>query len=111
MRGSQRALRPRAVLRVTLHDARAPIYSLQQRARASLSYTKVHQNRGFRTSKAIWSANAPEASPKKSHSKLYKSADDAVADVQSGSTILSSGFGLCGVAGKSQNSPRSVIMY
>lgn len=33
-------------------------------------------------------------------SKLFKTADDAVADVKSGSTILSSGFGLCGVAGK-----------
>ncbi|KAF9884119.1 hypothetical protein FE257_002291 [Aspergillus nanangensis] len=31
-------------------------------------------------------------------SKLFKNADEAVADLQSGSTILSSGFGLCGVA-------------
>lgn len=31
-------------------------------------------------------------------SKLYKSADEAVADLKSGSVILSSGFGLCGVA-------------
>ncbi|KAK5653762.1 hypothetical protein OQA88_7919 [Cercophora sp. LCS_1] len=31
-------------------------------------------------------------------SKLYKSADEAVADIQSGSVILSSGFGLCGIA-------------
>ncbi|KAL4959200.1 3-oxoacid CoA-transferase [Aspergillus stella-maris] len=31
-------------------------------------------------------------------SKLFKDADAAVADLQSGSTILSSGFGLCGVA-------------
>ncbi|KAL4812075.1 hypothetical protein BDW67DRAFT_193996 [Aspergillus spinulosporus] len=31
-------------------------------------------------------------------SKLFRSADDAVADIESGSTILSSGFGLCGVA-------------
>lgn len=33
-------------------------------------------------------------------SKLYKDADEAVKDVKSGSTILSSGFGLCGVAGE-----------
>jgi 3-oxoacid CoA-transferase len=33
------------------------------------------------------------------NSKVYKSAEDAVADIKSGSTILSSGFGLCGVAG------------
>ncbi|KAF7712369.1 3-oxoacid CoA-transferase [Penicillium ucsense] len=31
-------------------------------------------------------------------SKLFKDADSAVADIKSGSTILSSGFGLCGVA-------------
>ena len=37
--------------------------------------------------------------PKRGGSKLFKSADEAVADVQSGSTILSAGFGLCGVAG------------
>ena len=34
----------------------------------------------------------------RSKSKLFASADEAVADVQSGSTILSAGFGLCGVA-------------
>lgn len=32
-------------------------------------------------------------------SKLYKDADAAVADIQSGSTILSAGFGLCATAG------------
>ncbi|KAL1303776.1 hypothetical protein AAFC00_007113 [Neodothiora populina] len=34
----------------------------------------------------------------RARSKLFKDADEAVADIQSGSTILSSGFGLCGVA-------------
>ncbi|CAG8239337.1 unnamed protein product, partial [Penicillium nalgiovense] len=34
----------------------------------------------------------------RSGSKRYKDADAAVADIKSGSTILSSGFGLCGVA-------------
>jgi 3-oxoacid CoA-transferase len=33
-------------------------------------------------------------------SKVYKNADAAVADLKSGSTILSAGFGLCGTAGK-----------
>ncbi len=32
--------------------------------------------------------------------KLFENADDAVADIKSGSTILSSGFGLCGTAGR-----------
>jgi 3-oxoacid CoA-transferase len=31
--------------------------------------------------------------------KLFKSADEAVADLSSGSVILSAGFGLCGTAG------------
>ena len=35
----------------------------------------------------------------RSSSKVYQTADDAVADLQDGVTILSSGFGLCGVAG------------
>lgn len=34
----------------------------------------------------------------RSKSKLFKDADEAVADIQSGSTVLSAGFGLCGVA-------------
>jgi 3-oxoacid CoA-transferase len=34
-----------------------------------------------------------------STSKLFSSADEAVADIKSGSTVLSSGFGLNGVAG------------
>lgn len=33
-------------------------------------------------------------------SKLFKDADSAVADLKSGSTILSAGFGLCGTAGE-----------
>ncbi|PWY96781.1 succinyl-CoA:3-ketoacid-coenzyme A transferase 1 [Aspergillus sclerotioniger CBS 115572] len=42
----------------------------------------------------------PPRAPKidRSASKLFKNADAAVADLKSGSTILSSGFGLCGVA-------------
>ncbi|OAP60712.1 hypothetical protein AYL99_05714 [Fonsecaea erecta] len=34
----------------------------------------------------------------RTRSKLFKDADEAVADIQSGSTILSAGFGLCGTA-------------
>jgi 3-oxoacid CoA-transferase len=34
----------------------------------------------------------------RSKSKLWNSAKEAVADIQSGSTVLSAGFGLCGVA-------------
>jgi hypothetical protein len=40
-------------------------------------------------------------------SKLFKDADSAVADLRSGSTILSSGFGLCGTAGQVWSSKRN----
>lgn len=50
-----------------------------------------------------YSTSAPRLSlaPKveRGGSKVFKDADAAVADIKSGSTILSSGFGLCGVAG------------
>jgi len=36
-------------------------------------------------------------------SKVFKNADQAVADLENGSTILSAGFGLCGTAGNSNN--------
>lgn len=52
--------------------------------------------RSFTTSTILFSAKATTR-PK---SKVYASADEAVLDIKSGSTILSSGFGLCGVAGK-----------
>ncbi|PSR74089.1 succinyl-CoA:3-ketoacid-coenzyme A transferase subunit B [Coniella lustricola] len=57
--------------------------------------------RGFTTTaRALSAPNRPAAGPEPTRgaSKLYPSADAAVADIQSGSTILSSGFGLCGVA-------------
>jgi 3-oxoacid CoA-transferase len=56
-----------------------------------------------KTTSTQYSTTAPLLSlaPKVEHggSKLFKDADAAVADIKSGSTILSSGFGLCGVAG------------
>ncbi|KAK9791959.1 putative Succinyl-CoA:3-ketoacid-coenzyme A transferase [Seiridium cardinale] len=45
----------------------------------------------------LYSTDGPK--PKRGGSKVFKSADDAVADLQDGSVILSAGFGLCGVAG------------
>ncbi|KAJ4157034.1 hypothetical protein NW754_008676 [Fusarium falciforme] len=46
--------------------------------------------RSFSTSKIVFSSRG--------HSKLFDNADAAVADIKSGSTVLSAGFGLCGVA-------------
>jgi hypothetical protein len=57
------------------------------------------QARSFRTT-AIFHREAPGGAPEKARgqSKLYASADEAVADIKSGSIVLSSGFGLCGTA-------------
>ncbi|KAF3763236.1 succinyl-CoA:3-ketoacid-coenzyme A transferase [Cryphonectria parasitica EP155] len=51
-----------------------------------------------RTRQAVAAGAASSSRATACGSKLYPTADDAVADIQSGSTILSSGFGLCGVA-------------
>lgn len=65
----------------------------------SLSYTQFSPaRRSFVTTTIRYSAKGN----KKGTSKVWASADEAVADVQSGSVILSSGFGLCGVSGWSQ---------
>lgn len=50
----------------------------------------------FTTARAISCSSAPTID--RSQSKLFSNADEAVADIQSGSTVLSAGFGLCGVA-------------
>lgn len=48
--------------------------------------------------------------PTRGTSKVFKSADEAVADIKSGSTILSAGFGLCGTAGeKCSRKPKSQL--
>jgi 3-oxoacid CoA-transferase len=47
----------------------------------------------------LYSASIPKAPTiDRSASKLFKDAEEAVRDIQPGSTILSAGFGLCGVA-------------
>lgn len=62
------------------------------------------QAQGQAQTQVRWSSTAQASSlaPKieRGGSKVYKDADAAVADIKSGSTILSSGFGLCGVAGE-----------
>jgi 3-oxoacid CoA-transferase len=44
-------------------------------------------------------------------SKVWKSADEAVADIRSGSVLLSSGFGLCGIACKSRGSNERNVVW
>ncbi|CAJ2512561.1 Uu.00g055760.m01.CDS01 [Anthostomella pinea] len=45
-----------------------------------------------------YSTDRPAAASKRGGSKVFKSADEAIADVKDGDVILSAGFGLCGVA-------------
>jgi 3-oxoacid CoA-transferase len=59
-----------------------------------LPKTTSPTRRTFLTTTSLLSQKKPAE-----YSKLWDSADRAVADVKSGSTILSAGFGLCGVAG------------
>lgn len=63
-----------------------------------------HQSRSFRANAALSRQDAA-LSPAKDRgtSKVWKSADEAVADIKSGSTVLSAGFGLCGTAGTLSN--------
>lgn len=48
--------------------------------------------------KAFYSAGRPAPTPTRGGSKVFKSADEAIADIEDGSVVLSAGFGLCGVA-------------
>jgi 3-oxoacid CoA-transferase len=41
----------------------------------------------------------PTSTTTRGGSKVFSSADEAIADVKDGDVILSAGFGLCGVAG------------
>lgn len=65
--------------------------------------TPQHQTRKFKTGRGLSreaeSGRLVVPAPERGLSKLFKDADAAVADLQSGSTILSAGFGLCGTAG------------
>ncbi|RMY35460.1 hypothetical protein D0866_04590 [Hortaea werneckii] len=59
----------------------------------------VSQFRSFQTSTPSYREATGGAPAKiRGQQKVFQSVDEAVADVQSGSTILSAGFGLCGTA-------------
>ncbi|KAK4503211.1 hypothetical protein PRZ48_006639 [Zasmidium cellare] len=63
------------------------------------SWRLKQQSRSFRTT-TIYAREVTAKAPSKvrGKSKLYSSADEAVADIKSGSIVLSAGFGLCGTA-------------
>ncbi|KAH6603293.1 hypothetical protein Trco_008068 [Trichoderma cornu-damae] len=78
---------PRASARSSFINSAAAQF-LQASSRASSPRIRFLSTTSVRLSQ-------PQTRPK---SKLYESADAAVADVKSGSIVLSSGFGLCGIA-------------
>ncbi|KAK1624203.1 coenzyme A transferase [Colletotrichum phormii] len=89
-----RQLRPRVLVRASFRAVPAVCAQPQRFPRAKV--LGVATCRGITTTPVRRSQKATVT--KRGSSKLYASADEAVADIKSGSTILSSGFGLCGVA-------------
>ncbi|OAA36592.1 Coenzyme A transferase [Beauveria brongniartii RCEF 3172] len=84
-------LRPVAAARITLRRPVAVSYAAFKTT--ILPKRTCPTRRTFVTTTSLLSQKKPTE-----YSKLWDSADRAVADVKSGSTILSAGFGLCGVA-------------
>ncbi|KAI9829315.1 MAG: hypothetical protein M1819_006378 [Sarea resinae] len=77
----------------------SPLYHPSRLAAVSIK-SRQYGARQFQTSSPRRSNPIASKAPKidRAASKLFKDADAAVADLQSGSTILSAGFGLCGTA-------------
>lgn len=67
-------------------------------SQTAISSRRLFSSSTARRSAELSSSESKAPAPTRGGSKLFKDADAAVADVKSGSTILSSGFGLCGVA-------------
>lgn len=91
---------PAAYLTATAGTAASP--SPKRRHTPLFLLPRSTTNRSFTTTTRLLSANLPPQdttpAPERGASKLWPSADAAVADIPSGSVLLSSGFGLCGVA-------------
>lgn len=79
-------------LQIELRTAQAPRTAWRVKQQAC-------QVRRFQT-RAPVRREAPGGAPEKKRggSKVFDSVDEAVADIKSGSTVLSAGFGLCGTA-------------
>ncbi|KAJ0165894.1 Succinyl-CoA:3-ketoacid coenzyme A transferase 1, mitochondrial [Colletotrichum tanaceti] len=90
-----RQMRPRVLIRASF-AALPRVCAAQPQRFPRAKVLGVASCRGITTTPIRPSQKAPTV--KRGGSKLYASADEAVADIKSGSTILSSGFGLCGVA-------------
>lgn len=86
--------------RVFLSSPRPQCFTFETSVRVLNS--KARDVRFFKTSRSrLRQAPKPEEThptPTRPKSKVYSSADEAVQDLKDGSTVLSAGFGLCGVA-------------
>jgi 3-oxoacid CoA-transferase len=91
-----RAQLPRATARIALNNKRAGVAATLTFSRGFINDVKAGSN-GSVDDIELNESLAPTID--RSRSKVYSSADEAVADIKSGSTILSAGFGLCGTAG------------
>ena len=58
----------------------------------------VSPSRSLSTFRPLFAAHALPAATRQRSDKVWASADEAVADLKSGSMVLSAGFGLCGTA-------------
>ncbi|KAK6429467.1 hypothetical protein LTR95_014383, partial [Oleoguttula sp. CCFEE 5521] len=59
----------------------------------------ISGRRGFKSNAPSYrEATSGKSARKRGGSKVFDSVDEAVADIKSGSTVLSAGFGLCGTA-------------
>ncbi|PWY85096.1 succinyl-CoA:3-ketoacid-coenzyme A transferase 1 [Aspergillus heteromorphus CBS 117.55] len=92
-----------SVITLSRRSISRPRPCLGTRLSASLFLAYAGSGRIVRPARARFSTSTDEERPRapkidRAASKLFKTADEAVADLKSGSTILSSGFGLCGVA-------------
>jgi 3-oxoacid CoA-transferase len=89
---------PRASARIALNNKRAGVAATLTFTRGFINDVKTSSNSNNEVDDIELNESlAPTID--RSRSKVYASADEAVADIKSGSTILSAGFGLCGTAG------------
>lgn len=73
--------------------SRRPLPAQLRAARSTASHWRFANQR-----RSIGAVAARAPTIDRSKSKLFKDADEAVADIQPGSVVLSAGFGLCGIA-------------
>ncbi|KAI1453856.1 succinyl-CoA:3-ketoacid-coenzyme A transferase subunit B [Annulohypoxylon moriforme] len=93
--------RPRsALLRTTVqlsHRWAAPCVRRQYSVGGATIVASIRFKPCLARSYRYYSTEAPTKAPR-GGSKVFKSADEAVADLKDGAVVLSAGFGLCGVA-------------